>query len=202
LGRITSARERDALLHPARKLGRLGVLAPGQAHQLQRLGRLAVALLLADLALLEAVSDVVEHGHVREQGVGLEDRVDVAPVGRDPDRRAPADLDLAGARLVEARDHPQGRRLATARWPEQGEELTRMHLEVDVVDRDQIPETLRDSAQRDVRSLPSLHRADLTRRHTKNGPAWTTIWSSGAVVLCSPMAPFLALLLLLPLRGE
>ena len=55
------AGERDALLHAARELRRLGLLAAGEADELERLGRLAVALLLADLALLEAVGDVVEH---------------------------------------------------------------------------------------------------------------------------------------------
>ena len=82
------AGERDALLHAARELRGLGLLAPGEAHQLERLVGLLVALLLADLALLEAVGDVVEHGHVREQRVGLEDRVDVALVRRDADRGA------------------------------------------------------------------------------------------------------------------
>ncbi len=41
--------------------------------------------------------------------------------------------------------------------PEQREELARLHLEVDVVDRDEIPEPLGDAAQDDVRSVPRLH---------------------------------------------
>ena len=111
------ARERDALLHAAGELRGLGLLATGQVHQLERLAGLLVALLLADLALLEPVGDVVEHGHVREQRVGLEDRVDVALVRRDADGGAAVDLDLALGRLVEAGDHPQRRRLAAARGP-------------------------------------------------------------------------------------
>jgi hypothetical protein len=125
--------------------------------ELERLTRLAVALIPADLALLEAVRDVIEHGHVGEQRVGLEDGVDVALVGGNADRRAAVDLDLALGRLVEAGDHPEGRRLAAARRPEQGEELPGLHLEVDAVDRDEVPEPLRDAAQRDVRTSPVVH---------------------------------------------
>ena len=55
------AGERHALLHAAGELRGLRLLAPGQAHELERLVGLLVALLLADLALLEAVGDVVEH---------------------------------------------------------------------------------------------------------------------------------------------
>ena len=167
------ARERDALLHAARELRRLGLLAAREPHQLERLGRLAPALGLVHLALLQAVGDVVEHRHVREQRVLLEDRVDVALVRRDADGRAAADLDLARRRLVEAGDHAQRRGLPAARRAEQREELPGTHLEVDVVDRDQVPECLGDAAQHDVWSDPSLHVARTIQNAHRGCPVRT-----------------------------
>jgi hypothetical protein len=159
------------------------VLAPGQADQLERLAGLLVAVVLADLALLEAVGDVVEHVHVREQRVGLEDGVDVALVGRDPDGGTPADLDLPLGRLVEAGDHPQGGGLAAAGRSEQREELPRMDLQIDVVDGDEVAVTLRDAAQDDVRSLPSLHvGADHTERTARVSSADKRSRPSGQAV--------------------
>jgi hypothetical protein len=148
LGCRTSARQRDALLHAARELGRLGGLTARQVHELERLGGTAPALVLADLALLEAVGDVVQHRHVREQRVLLEDRVDVALVRRDADGGAPVDLDLALGRLLEAGDQAQRGGPAAARRPEQGEELAVEHVEMDAVDRDDVlAEALRDPRQ-------------------------------------------------------
>ena len=76
-----------------------------------------------DLAHAQPVLDVLAHGHVREQRVVLEDRVDVACVrrtGRDVGARQ---LDASAVGLLEARDQPQRRRLARARGAEQREEL-------------------------------------------------------------------------------
>jgi hypothetical protein len=44
-----------------------------------------------------------------------------------------ADLDVAGCRLHEARDHPQRRRLAAARRAEQDDELALGDLEIDAL---------------------------------------------------------------------
>ena len=203
------AGERDALLHAARELRRLGRLAPGEADELERLRRLAVALLLADLALLEPVRDVVEHRHVREQRVGLEDRVDVALVRGDADGGAAADLDLALGRLVEAGDHPQRRGLAAAGRAEQREELARLHLEVDVVDRDQVTVALGDPTQDDVWIAPRLHwgghhTVRILRLSSADKRSRPSGYTDGGSLLCNAMALRLdlGLLLLLPLRGE
>jgi hypothetical protein len=48
-------------------------------------------------------------------------------------------VDLALGRLDEAIDHPQERRLPTPREPDDHEDLTRLHLEVRVVDADGRP---------------------------------------------------------------
>ena len=80
-----------------------------------------------------AEGDVVGDRHVREQGVVLEDRVHVAPVGRDLGDVLALEADLPRRRLLEAGDHAQGGGLATARRPEQGEELAALDGDVDAV---------------------------------------------------------------------
>jgi hypothetical protein len=109
-----------------------------------------------DLALLEAVGDVVQHAHVREERVLLEDRIDLAPVGRHADDRDALDRDRALGRLLEAGDHPQRRRLAAPRRAQQREELAVVNVEVQPVDGDQIVKALGHPSQGDDRvGLPS-----------------------------------------------
>ena len=137
----------DALLLAARELARPAIGIAAQLHEVERLLRQAPPLGALHLALLEPVGDVVEHGHVREQRVVLEDRVDAAPVGRDADRVDAADQDRALGRLLEAGEQPQRRRLAAARGAEQREELAAAHGEVDAVDRRDRSEALDDPDQ-------------------------------------------------------
>ena len=142
------ARQRDALLLPAGELARPPIgdsRAAARARAPPRRG--AVARLRATLALLEAVGHVLEHRHVREQRVVLEDGVDAAPVGRDADRVDAADQDRALGRLLEAGEQAQRGRLAAARRAEQREELAAAHGEIDAVDRRDRAEALDDADQ-------------------------------------------------------
>ena len=91
-----------------------------------------------DLSAAQAERDVLVDRQVREERVVLEDRVDVALVGRQPGHVLALQLDQAGGRLLEPADHPQGRGLAAARGAEEAEELAVLDLEVDVVDRDHV----------------------------------------------------------------
>jgi hypothetical protein len=102
---------------------------------------------LADLALLEPVGDVVQHGQVREQRVLLEDGVDVTPVRGRAHRVGSADQDLALVRLLEAGDQPQRRGLAAARRPQERQELALADLQVDGVDCRESAEALRHGTQ-------------------------------------------------------
>ena len=122
--------ERDALLLAAGHLPGAALSVAREADEIESLGDASALLLLVDLALPEAVPDVLGHVHVREQRVVLEDRVDVAPVRRDARDRLAGQEDLALGRLLEPRDHPQGRRLATARRPEQGVEVPALDREI------------------------------------------------------------------------
>ncbi len=63
----------------------------------------------------------------------------------------PAELDPALGRQVEATDHPERRRLAAARRPEQGEELAGPDRERDGVDRHDLAEPLRQALEADLR---------------------------------------------------
>jgi hypothetical protein len=68
----------DALTLAAGELRRRAIAVARQPHRLERLLRALDALGRRHLLDLEAVLDVLLHGHVREQCVVLEDRVDVA----------------------------------------------------------------------------------------------------------------------------
>ena len=89
------AGERDALALAAGELRRLAVLVRREPDELERLGGAAAALGLLDLGDLEPVLDVLADRHVREQRVVLEDRVDVARVGRQRADVGAAQLDRA-----------------------------------------------------------------------------------------------------------
>ena len=83
----------------------------------------------------------------------LEDRVDVAVVGRDAGDRPAGQQDLALGRLLEAGDHPQRRRLAAARRAEQAGERAVRDPQRHPVDGDDVPEPLRDVEELDVRGV-------------------------------------------------
>jgi len=72
------ARERDALLLAAGELGRGALFHAFQVHEAQRLGHALADDLLGDVADLQRVGDVVEHIHVRPDGIGLEHHAEPA----------------------------------------------------------------------------------------------------------------------------
>jgi hypothetical protein len=99
-------------------------------------------VVLADALLAQPVAHVLRDVHVREQGVVLEHRVDVATVRRHARDRLAREIDLALGGLLEARDHAQGRRLAAARRAEERVERPARHDEVHAVDGDDVAEAL------------------------------------------------------------
>ena len=133
-------RQPDALLHAAGELVGVGGLVAAQPHQLDDLGGLGAALLLAHAADLEAVGDVVDDLAVRQQPEVLEDHRDVvaAQVAQLGGRRG-GDVvvgqpDLPGRRLDQARQAPHERRLARAGEPHDHEDLAGGDVEGDVLD--------------------------------------------------------------------
>ena len=115
------------------------------------------ALGLGDAADLQRKGDVVAHVKVRKQGVGLEHHGGAARHRRQADDIFAADQDLAGRRVVVARDHAQDRGLAAARWAEQTAIGAIGNLEIDAVDGvDEAVEGLDDASKLDMAG-PDFH---------------------------------------------
>ncbi len=131
--------DRDALLLPAREaIGELlGLVEQADAvEQLVRARLGVVPRLPARLAWRER--DVLEHGHVREQVVGLEDDadllsqlVDVRLLGGQV---VPVERDRAGVDRLEQVDAAEQRRLARAGGADQADDVVQAHLEADVLE--------------------------------------------------------------------
>src|SRR4051794_8692607 len=117
------------------------------------------------LPYLQREREVVEHGHVRPDGVRLEHDAEVAPLGGDvdPPRRVveevAADGNSALLGCLKAGDRHQRRRLATPAWAEQCEELALANMERDIVERAVLRELLDEGLDMDLR-----HRHDLPSR--------------------------------------
>jgi hypothetical protein len=137
-----SARQRHPLLLPARKLMRLSLGELAQLHQVQHLFDAARDFRSRHVLLLQAERDVLLDRHVRKQGVRLKHHIDRAAVRRHLRHIDTVDLDRAGGRILEPRQHPQQRRLAAPGRPEQREELAAVDVEPHVIDRDEIVELL------------------------------------------------------------
>ena len=124
----------------------------------------SVASVPAHAVAQQPVGDVLLHAHVREERVGLEHHVGRPLVGRDAGHVLPVDLDPARGRRLEAREHPQQRRLAAARAAEQAEELALVDVEADIVDGGEVAELLADLLDADEGTLvagdPGLGRGD------------------------------------------
>jgi hypothetical protein len=109
----------------------------------------------------EPEGDVVEHVLVGKQRVVLEDRVDVALVGRHVGHVGSSQEHAALVRQLEARDHAQRRRLAAAARAEHGEELAIADVDVRLADGDDVAEALADAFEPDCDAGIRRHRAIL-----------------------------------------
>ena len=147
-------RQRHPLPLPARELVRLAVGELRELHQLQHLGDLRRRLVAPHPVAQQPVGDVLLDRHVREQRVGLEHHVGRPLVGRQPGHVLPVDLDAPEGRRLEAREHPEQRRLAAARAAEQAEQLALPDVEADVVDGDEVAELLGDLLDAHERRVP------------------------------------------------
>ena len=126
--------DRDAHLHPARELPGMVVLEAGELDEVDHLPDALGAAAAVPAGELERERDVLRHGPpVVEHGL-LEDHPVVAVEPRLV-RGLPADVHRALRRLDEVGDHAEQRRLAAAGRPDQGDELARLELEVDLLQR-------------------------------------------------------------------
>ena len=145
------AGEGDALALPARELVGLAVAEFVELDQLERLFHPRLALVAGHAVDLQAIGDILRHGQVRKDRVGLEHHVDRAAVGRDVGHVDPVDQDAPLAGRFEPGEHAQQGRLAAARGAEQREELAPLDIEADIVDRDERAEALGDGLELDER---------------------------------------------------
>ncbi len=129
------AGERDALLLAAGELRRQPARILAHRHQLEQLAGALVPRRLVDAAHLQGEGDVVDHGQMRKQRVGLEHHRRAALGRRQVGDVLAAQDDVARADRLVARDHPQGRGLAATGRAEQAAIGAGRDFQVDGVDR-------------------------------------------------------------------
>ncbi|MGF6416251.1 hypothetical protein OKW37_008010 [Paraburkholderia sp. MM5482-R2] len=129
------ARNRDALLLAAGQLPGIAFGERAQPHHVERLANARVALRLRYTPHFQTERDVLRNGHVRKQRVALKHHAGIALVGCEPRDLGVADPDFAVARLDEARDHAQRRRLAAAARAEERDQFALGDIERHVGDR-------------------------------------------------------------------
>ena len=147
------ARQRHALALPARELRGEGPLQPFQLDQGEELLHALPSARLRPAAHAEPEGDVVEHAHVPEERVVLEDEADVALAHADLGDVLVVVAHRAVVGDLEPGDDPEQRRLPRARGPEQGEERPARHLEAHVVERQELVEALGDPGDPDAHPL-------------------------------------------------
>ena len=128
------AADGDALALAAGKCLRLAVEVLGDAQDGGGLLDLLVDLVLRDVAQLQGERHVLAHGHVRIQGVALEDHGDVAVLGGHVVHELAVDVQLAGGDLLQAGHHAQRGGLTAAGRANKHNELAVGDVEVEVLD--------------------------------------------------------------------
>ena len=137
----------DALFLPAREEVRLLCRLVGHADEAEHPVDLVVDLALRPLGDAQAEGDVLPDAHVREQGVALEDGVDLALFGGEVRDVLAVEEDAPRIRALEPGGDAQHRRLAAAARTEEGEDLAFPDLERNVGDGLNGPEPLRDASK-------------------------------------------------------
>ena len=125
---------RHTLTLTTRQRLRLAVQELGDLEDLRGFLHTTIDLVLRHLAQLQAERHVVVHRHVRIQRVVLEHHRDVPILRRNVVHDLVTDRHLPLRDVLETRDHPQHRRLATAGWPDQHQELAVLDDQIDTAD--------------------------------------------------------------------
>ena len=123
----------NALALAAGELAGLAQNDLGEPQHLGHLVRLLLALVLRDSSHPKGEGDVLEHVQVRIQRVVLKDHRDVPLLGREVVDHLAVEANRPRRRFLEAGDHPERRRLATARRTDQNHELALVDEEVERV---------------------------------------------------------------------
>jgi hypothetical protein len=133
-----AAGERDALHLATREQARAAVGEVLEPHELERLHHASTGLDLRGPLHGERERDVLEHGHVRPDRIGLEHHADVALVRRavhalaGVEEHVVADRDAARGGRLEPGDAAHRAGLAAAGLPEQHHRLALADVEVEI----------------------------------------------------------------------
>jgi hypothetical protein len=125
-------RECDTLLLSARQFAGPARREFSQTDAFQHLQRLSAALPAGHPFHAQREFDVVEHAHMGEQCIALEDHAEVASFRWQIGDILAVNTDLPLAQGLETRHHHQCRGLARAAGSEQAEELPRPQREADI----------------------------------------------------------------------
>ena len=98
-----------------------------EADQLEQIPSLLLSLLRPLPAHAQAVGDVADRVHVREQRVALKDHPHVPLLRAQVRDVLTVEDDAAAVQQLEARQHPQRRRLAASGRSQQGDEFPRFN---------------------------------------------------------------------------
>ena len=123
----------NTLLLTAGQAGDTAVGKAGQHNHVQHFIDLLLDLLFGQLSLPQGEGDVFKHIQVREQGVFLEDRIDVALVGRDIVDAFSHENHIALIRVDKAADDSQGCSFSAAGGAQKGNKLIVMNIQTDIV---------------------------------------------------------------------
>ena len=128
------AADRDALALAAGELAGAALEEGVDLEHAGGVGDAAGDLGAGQAGVLETEGEVLAHGHVRVEGVGLEDHREAAVGGADLGDVRAVDGDGAGGRAVEAGDEAEQGGLAAAGGADEDDELAVGDLERDVAD--------------------------------------------------------------------
>ena len=127
------ARQRHALLLAARKLAGLAVCHRIELDQCQHLGGARFHLGRRFAQHLKAKGNVLRHGQMRKERIGLEHRIHRPLVWRQIGDVLPIQQDHPIGGHLKPGNQAQQRGLATARWAKKRKELTLANLDRDIV---------------------------------------------------------------------
>src|SRR5581483_8396105 len=134
----------DALALAAGKLVRATFFQAGQTEQFEQFGHARLDVGPFPFFDFEAQLDVLEHAHVFEQGVVLENETDVALLDGDVVDPFAADEDVAIGGNLKTGDHAENGGFATAAGTEQRHQFAFMDGEIYRIDRRNFPEFFAD----------------------------------------------------------
>jgi len=146
------AGDRESTFHPARQRVDPFVRSFGQLHELEQFAGAAPALRARYVEVAPIDHQVLDHGQLRVELVGLGDHTH-ASSDRGPVRHRIEieDPHGAGGDRRDTADHPHGRGLAGTVGPQESERLTRLDVEIDAGNRGELAELLGQVAGADHR---------------------------------------------------